>query len=258
MHIITHLSPYAQRFYLGLHKLFTAVEPAEGVKWNVNARFPSIAGSVTDLLNSDGLSADQLLDRKDALNFYVNDLAWRGNVGVYYYVRVSFAARAMFLGDVETLRLLLVHGADPLRMFTHPAVNFNGAPLNFIFSTHFMHPSVTLATRLRLVEVLRECGGGAVDPNVRRQTGKWLTTPLHDIATLFDKSKRGEISVRTTRSECQAALNYLVHTMKANPSIRSSNVASFVELPRDPAWEWAQKNGFTVDGWQIVEENDHW
>ena len=72
---------------------------------------------MTDSFTSDGLSPDQILDR-------LGPYAWCGNVGVYYYVRVSFAARAMFLGDVETLRGVAKKKMSASFSFTTSAFRF--------------------------------------------------------------------------------------------------------------------------------------
>ena len=173
----------------------------------------------------------------------------------------NFIGRAIFFGDVATMQLLLQYGVDP--NFVEEGIRtdgnrnryklpcFDGTPLAYILSIGcFLHPTMTMAKRFEMLQVLLLHSKHRVDVNALHCKSKSMATPLHDVATLwFYAVNDGKMP---DRKIYQDVADFLV-TNGANPDVhRTTTVTQASNLrgqPTDTARKWCSEQGFDISRW---------
>ena len=171
----------------------------------------------------------------------------------------NFIGRAIHYGDVATMQLLLQYGVDPNIVGESVPKDgdtsrrkrcFVGTPLAYILARHFLLPTMTMAKRFEMLQVLLLHSKYPVDINTLQRHGKSTTTPLHDVATSwFYAVEYGEMP---DRKIYQVVADFLVAN-GANPDIHRTTTVTQGHIRRttlsDTARKWCSDQGFDISRW---------
>ena len=207
------------------------------------------------------------------LQFLCNETVSKGHILEVCHYRCyrpstasfNFIGRAFCNGDDATIKLLLEYGVDPNWVGKYvsedqdrrrsKSICFDGFPLAYMLSKiSFLHPTMTMDMRFKMIRVLFFYSKYPVDVNVFYRKGMKMATPLHDLLTHWHKAvEKGE---SPDRKIYQDIADFLVKN-GANPDVREILMQGKTRIPGDDtAREWSIAEGFNTSKWpQMTASN---